>query len=82
MVTIRSRMLTCFNPRTSIRYDDIYIPRGRRGRFQSTHLYKIRLTDAVNKAKSEKFQSTYLYKIRLLVNILVAQRKVSIHVPL
>ena len=51
--------------------------------FQSTYLYKVRLTIEKTVASRTRFQSTYLYKVRLgETRELRFIYQVSIHVPI
>ena len=65
-----------FNPRTYIRYDivfdvDLVIDL----LFQSTYLYKVRLSNISRSASIGRFQSTYLYKVRLMPMMFPIQTK-------
>ena len=52
-------------------------------KFQSTYLYKVRLTDTLTPKEIHVFQSTYLYKVRHNRRSRTdAISVVSIHVPI
>ena len=72
-----------FNPRTYIRYDlGLNADRTIR-RFQSTYLYKVRLSLQEEQYLAAEFQSTYLYKVRHGAAFSqFRQGSVSIHVPI
>ena len=59
-----------FNPRTYIRYDLLGAGTGGASLlFQSTYLYKVRLSSKFDLVRQKEFQSTYLYKVRHLLSV-------------